>query len=118
MPRNSHAIALGRSAAASVKAGADAATTISLRLPILLTNPTAASAAEWQRAWTEKMIASFAGAVEAGAAMQSLALRMGAGLVAGERVGVELLAVADAATRPGYKAVAANARRLSRRKLA
>lgn len=116
MPRRSHAIALGRTSAASFKAGADAATTIALRLPILLASPSAATAAEWQRAWAEKMIAGFTGAIEAGAAMQKLALRIGAGAVAAEHMAVELIAVADAATRPGYKTVAANARRLSRAK--
>jgi hypothetical protein len=116
MPRRSHAIALGRTSAASFKAGTDAATTIALRLPILMAAPSAATAAEWQRAWTEKMSAAFSGAVEAGAAFQKLAFKMGTGAIAAEHMAVELIEVAEAATRPGYKAVAANARRLSRGK--
>ena len=133
MPRRSHAVAVGRASAASFKAGTDAATTIALRLPILMASPSAATAAEWQRAWTEKMIAAFSGAVEAGAAMQKLALKMGPaavaagaamqtralimapGAVAAAHLGVALRAAAAAATRPGYKAVAANARRLARK---
>ncbi len=106
---------LARSTAAAAAAGTDAAMTISMRLPILLGAPTAATAAEWTLAWTEKMQAFVSGSIGAGAAAHQLAIRMGTGQIRAEHLPTELLAVVDAAARPGYRAVRANARRLSKR---
>lgn len=113
MPKR-YSSAFAKSVAASAAAGTDAALTISLRLPLLFGSPTTKTATEWNRAWTEKVIAGFSGAVEAGAALQKLAFRMGTGAVSLEHMPTEMLAVADAATKPGYRTVAANAKRLSR----
>lgn len=114
MQHDRHALAFGRSAAAAAKAGADVATTLAFRLPILFAAPTFSSALEWQRAVTEKMAALSLGAFGAGAACQALALKAAAGRVPADAVAAEVLAIADAALAPGYRAVAANARRLSK----
>ncbi len=113
MPRKRQAN-MGKSAAAAYKAGADVATTLAFRLPLLFSMPTMASAVEWQRALGEKMVAAALGAAGAGAATHELALRAATGRVDANDMANEWLAIADAALAPGYRTVASNARRLSR----
>ncbi len=114
MPRKRQSANVGKSAAAAYKAGADVATTLAFRLPILFSMPTMASAIEWQRAVGEKMVAAALGAAGAGAATHRLALKAASGRVDADDLANEWLAIADAALEPGYRAVASNARRLSR----
>jgi len=114
MSRHDPAVALGRTAAAAVKAGVDTATTLSLRMPLLFAAPDFGSMLEWQRAWTEKVTAMTLGAVGAGAACHALSLRAATGAVTADTLVSDMLTIADAALAPGYKTVAANARRLSR----
>lgn len=108
--------AVARSAETSAAAVLDTATTLWFRMPILFANPTAASMTEWQRAWSEKVEAACTGAFAAGVASHRMTLMMASGVLAAEAVPLEMMRIAEAATAPGYKAVAANAKRLSRPK--
>ena len=107
--------ALTASAVASTTAGLDALTTITLRLPVLFGEP-AAAAVEWQRAWSEKVTAAMTGSLQAGFELQRMGLRMATGVFRADHLPHDLLRLAEAATDPGYKAVAANARRLRRKR--
>lgn len=101
--------ALFRSAANAATAGIDAATTLAFRWPILLA---AGSEREWHRAWTEKVVALQSGLFAAGLAWQRLLWGMGPSGIAPAR----MLGIGDALMAPAYRQVAANARRLSRRR--
>ncbi|WP_181706195.1 hypothetical protein [Chthonobacter rhizosphaerae] len=108
--------AMSRSAHSSATAAFDVATTLWFRMPILFAAPTASSMKEWERAWSEKVEAAMNGTIAAGLATQRMGMMMAAGMVAAEALPIEMLRITEAATAPGYKAVAANARRLSRAK--
>lgn len=113
MPR-AYSKALASTMVDAAAAGVDAATTISLRLPVLFAHPSMSTATEWNRAWTEKMAAAATGSVAAGLTFGSLAMRWAIGSVSAEQMPHEMLKVGEAATGPAYKAVKANARRLTR----
>ncbi len=96
--------ALFRSATKAATAGLDAMTTLAFRWPILLAS---GSEREWQRAWTEKVVAAQAGMF--GAAMAWQKMLWGPGITARGMLGTT-----DAMLAPAYRRVRANARRLSR----
>lgn len=103
--------ALSSSAAASAAAGVDALTTITFRLPVLFGEPIGA-ALEWHRAWTEKVAATVTGTMQASFELQRLGIRIATGSASIHHLPHDLLKVAEVATDPGYRSVAANARRL------
>lgn len=116
MPRKKTKNVYLKSATGHAEAGAATLVTLAFRLPILFAAPSAAMTAEWTRAGTEKMTAGMRGAMAAGLALHSFALRSAGGHVQAEKYAEEWLAVSDAALTPAYRTVAANARRLSRRR--
>ena len=103
MTQDLHA-ALFRSATKAATAGLDAMTTLAFRWPILLAS---GSEREWQRAWTEKVVAAQSGMM--GAALAWQRMLWGPGITARG-----LLDTGDAMMAPAYRKVRANARRLSR----
>lgn len=115
MPSKRSRNAFARSAASHAEAGVATAVTLAFRLPILFAAPGASVTAEWTRAMTEKFTAGVQGGAAAGLAMHSLTLRAMGGKVGVEKLGEEWMAIGDAALRPAYRTVAANAKRLSRR---
>lgn len=101
--------AVMRSANNAAAAGLDTATTLAFRWPLLLS---AGSAREWQRAWTEKIVATQSGLFAAGLAWQRMMWGMGPSGVDPAKV----LGIGDAMMAPAYRKVAANAKRLARRR--
>ncbi|WP_181700214.1 hypothetical protein [Chthonobacter albigriseus] len=106
--------AMTKSGTAAAAAAADTMTTLVHRMPILFAQPSAENMTEWNRAIAEKVTAGCFGAFYATLAAQSMAMRMAAGMVAWEMLPLEMLRISDAATEPGYRTVAANAKRLAR----
>jgi hypothetical protein len=93
----------------TLAAQGQAATTIALRMPELMADP---SGHEAQRAISEKVAATMEGIMGAATAALRLPAAMAAGPVA---MATAALAVADAAARPSRRRVKANARRLGNR---
>jgi hypothetical protein len=101
------------------QASAHAATTIAARWPILsgfFAAPTAAAAAEWNRACTEKVAAASEGALAAWSEWQQLMIRSAFRLPSPLALANEMVRVSHRAGQPGRKRVRANAKRLGRRK--
>jgi hypothetical protein len=103
-------------ATATTMAGLDTAVTLWFRLPILMAQPDAKSTVEWYRAVSEKTLALHHGTVDATMAGHRALLAMATGRAAPDHLAHAAVEMATAATRPAYRAVKANARRLSRAK--
>lgn len=108
--------AIARTTKAATTAAADTLTTLWFRMPILFAAPSFATSREWHRAVSEKIEAAAVGGLAAGLEMQKLAFKAATGRLAAEQMPTAALEIAEAALDPGYRAVAANARRLSRRR--
>lgn len=107
-------------AKAAARRGEDAmhtAMTLGLRLPILTTGlfaPTPASIAEWNRAYSEKVAATVAGAMAVNAAIGTAFWRNPFAVPMPMAAAVEALRLAEAGLAPARRRVRANARRLSK----
>ena len=115
--------ALSRSLVRAAKEAQEAAThtvtTLGVRVPMFTehaVNPTAASAAEWNRAYSEKVAAAWDGAVAASLAFNPLFWFGSARPPSPAAAMNECLRVMSKAGAPARKRVKANATRLSRKK--
>jgi hypothetical protein len=109
---------LVRAATEAQEAAAHTVTTLGVRLPMFAehaVNPTAASAAEWSRAYSEKVAATWDGAVAASLAFNPL-FWFGGRPPSPAAAVTECLRVMSKAGAPARKKVKANATRLRRRK--
>lgn len=117
MSRRALSRSLVRAATEAQEAAVHSATTIGARLPIFAehaVNPTAASLAEWNRAYSEKVAAAWDGAVAASLAFNPL-FWFGARPPSPAAAMNEGLRVMSKAGAPARKRVKANATRLSRK---
>lgn len=113
-PRNVRAVLA--SGLSSINAAQDAATTIALRLPILVSafvNPTLANTEEARLAVDEKFQAAFDGSVAMSFSWQRLCWDMAFGRASVASLPGKLLAIAESGARPARRRVRANARRLT-----
>lgn len=106
--------AMSRSATAAATAAADTMTTLWFRLPILFSTPSFESGREWHRALTEKMEAVAVGTFAATLEAQKVAFQAATGRLSAEAMPTAALRITEAALDPGFRAVAANAKRLAR----
>lgn len=102
----------------SVEANSAAWTTIAMRLPHLAESlqPGATPSHETQTMIAEKVIAIAQGARDASLVTAHLAGKMLQGPIGPTEMAVNMLKVAEAATRPANRRVRANAERLTRKK--
>ena len=102
---------------ATMESQADAATTIALRMPMLMKDSASGRgpSAESRRMIEEKMSAVSDGAVNAVLASGQLAARAMLGRLNAPKLASGMLAIAEAAMGPTHKTVKANARRLTGR---
>ena len=103
---------------ATMESQADAATTIALRMPVLMHDCVSGRgpSAESRRMVEEKMAALSDGAADAVLASGQLAARAMLGRLNGPRLASGMFAVAEAAMGPAHRTVKANARRLTGKK--
>lgn len=110
------ACSLARAAAEAGETATHCGVTISARLPMLANAffaPSASATAEWNRAYAEKVAATWEGAFAAAAEWQAVMLRSAVRPPSLAGFANDLVGVMNEAARPARRKVKANARRFS-----